>query len=298
MKIALLAFSVALSLFSNALQNAFGKSVLKTLADCLAFNCLISLAATAVLLATGGVPRMPSLFTLLLGIVFGLVTALSLVAHLSALSSGPMSYTVLIGSCSMLIPTFAGVLFWRETVHLSQVLGVALLVLAFYIGVNPKKDSRITGRWLLFCSLAFLSSGAVGVMQKVHQSSSHRGELNLFLVIAFLTSTAAMALLLPAVRRQGEVPAFRLRSRFSLMALACGVCTGLIHKINLYLSGVMPSILFFPLVNGCTILLAAVVANIVFHERPTRRQVASLLIGVAAVALVGNAAALLFPRAI
>ena len=72
------------------------------------------------------------------------------------------------------------------------------------------------------------------------------------------------------------------------MGIAAGLCLGLHHKMNLYLSGVLPSILFFPIMNGGLILLSSLAGWIVFREKLTRSQIFSLLLGVVAVCLIGN----------
>ena len=226
--------------------------------------------------------------------VFGSLTAMSLISNTLALSAGPMSITVLIGSCAMLVPTICGTIFWKETVQLPQLLGMVLLVAALYLCVNPKKDKSITLRWGVMCALAFISSGLIGVLQKVHQTSPHQRELTAFLVVSFLTAAVIMAGGLVILRGAKHVkPTVSLRSSFLVIALIAGACTGGVNKINMYLAGAMPSIIFFPLVNGSNILLSAVVASLLFREKLSRRQIAGFAIGVLAIALVGNAASLL-----
>ena len=290
----LLILSVGLAQLNTGIQNRFSKKMLKNLADCLAFTLLVSLMAAALLIALDGGFPLPSVYTLLLGMLFGAITAMSLISNSLALSAGPMSITVLIGSCAMLVPTICGTIFWREAVQVPQIIGMVLLVTALYLCVNPKKDKSITLRWIALCSLAFISSGLIGVLQKVHQTSPHRGELTAFLVVSFLTAALIMAgglLVLRCFRHvKRTVP---LRSSFPLIALVAGACVGGVNKINMFLAGAMPSILFFPLVNGSNILLSAVIASLLFREKLSRRQIVGFLIGVLAIALVGNAASLL-----
>ena len=79
-----------------------------------------------------------------------------------------------------------------------------------------------------------------------------------------------------------------MKSSASLNALIVGVCIGIVNKLNLYLSGKMPSIIFFPLVNGGLILLSAIVSIIFFKERMQKIQYISILVGVVAIALISN----------
>jgi len=60
------------------------------------------------------------------------------------------------------------------------------------------------------------------------------------------------------------------------------------HKINLYLSGVIDSAVFFPLVNGLPLLLSLLAAILFFRERPNLRQYIGILLGLAAVLLLSG----------
>ena len=61
------------------------------------------------------------------------------------------------------------------------------------------------------------------------------------------------------------------------IGLVCGVCTFAMNFINLKLSGLLPSQLFFPLVNGSAIVLSAIMSVVLFRERLTKRQTVPLM---------------------
>lgn len=52
------------------------------------------------------------------------------------------------------------------------------------------------------------------------------------------------------------------------------------NYINLKLSGVLPSQLFFPLVNGSTIILSSVMSVVVFKEHLSKKQAVGLIGGI------------------
>lgn len=54
----------------------------------------------------------------------------------------------------------------------------------------------------------------------------------------------------------------------------------MIHSLNLYISGVLPSIVFFPVVNSGLILMTAAVSVVVFHEKLKAKQIVGLIMGV------------------
>ena len=168
------------------------------------FNAVSCLTAAVVLLCWGGFGS-ASAFTVLLGVVFGAITALQGITNIAALQVGPMSYTSVIISFSTLISALSGVLFFDESLGWAQIVGIVLMLVSFILAAKSDSgEKKANVKWLFLCLIAFVATGGIGVMQKVHQSSVYRNELNAFLIIAFVSSAvfcAIFALLLK--RREG-----------------------------------------------------------------------------------------------
>ena len=54
----------------------------------------------------------------------------------------------------------------------------------------------------------------------------------------------------------------------------------IMNYINLKLSGVLPSQLFFPLINGSSIVLSSIMSVIIFKEKLSKRQTIGLIGGI------------------
>ena len=89
------------------------------------YNTLASVTAAIVLFCMNGF-SLPSLFTIVLGIVFGIITALQQVSNIQALKLGPLSYTTVIASLSTMIPTLCGAVIWGEHIAPVQWIGILL----------------------------------------------------------------------------------------------------------------------------------------------------------------------------
>jgi len=152
------------------------------------FNAVGCLSAAVILLCWGGFGQ-SSVFTIVLGLVFGVVTALQGITNIAALQVGPMSYTSVIISFSTLISALSGVMFFNESLGWVQIVGIVLMLASFVLAAkNDGNEKKANLKWLFLCLIAFLATGGIGVMQKVHQSSEYRDELNAFLIIAFVSS--------------------------------------------------------------------------------------------------------------
>ena len=72
-----------------------------------------------------------------------------------------------------------------------------------------------------------------------------------------------------------------------LIMVLCGVFSAINNKFNLYLSGVMDSAVFFPIVNGGVIVLSGLASVLVFKEKISGKKLAGLIIGIIATCLIG-----------
>ena len=207
------------------------------------------------------------------------------------MEKGPWAYTSVIISLSAMIPALSGTLFWNERIVWPQIVGMVLMVGCLVLSVDNKPDQKKASfRWLSYCLIAFVCTGMIGVMQKWHQNSDAKAELNAFLVIAFLVSFVYSAVSWGVLhRRSGENIGRTFGSWLPvILLLGGGVCAAVNNKLNLYLSGVMESAVFFPVVNGGGLVLTTAAAVLFFRERLTRRQWIGLSLGILSVIFVCN----------
>lgn len=286
----LLAFSVCITLTFCIIRNSISKKHIKNSADLQLFNA-ISSAASAVLLivfalVTGAAA--PSLYTVILGVVFGVFTAVQSLTHMQALKIGPLSYTTLIVTAAMLIPAFSGPLLFGESVTWVKYVGAALMAVSILLSVINSKgdDKKATFKWLVLAIVSMLFSGFIGILQKVHQSSDFKSELLGFLVIAFCVSELySVCLTLYYSKAKGEYPTLRmdLKSVVLPSAVTVGVFVALANQINLYLSGVMDAMIFFPVVNGAGLILSIAASAFLLKERLTPVRWCGIAVGTLAI---------------
>lgn len=261
------------------------------------FNAVGCLTAAAILLCWGGF-GLSSVFTVILGVAFGAVTALQGITNIAAFQIGPMSYTSVIISFSTLLSALSGVMFFDERLGWAQIVGIVLMLASFVLAAKSDGDEKKANfKWLSLCLIAFLATGGIGIMQKVHQSSGHRNELNAFLIIAFVSSAilcAIFAALLKARENKGSNTNRKEdKSKMQLWLLlgimiAGGACVAINNKFNLYLSGVMDSAVFFPIVNGGGLVLTTLSAVLLFKEKLSKKQWVGIVLGIASVVFLCN----------
>lgn len=292
----LLLLSVVINVVAYGItRNDFCKKDVKCDTDLYRFNMLSSLIAMIVLLMICGLSKAlvwPSGYTLYMGGAFGISAALCALLNMKALETGPLSYTSVIVSCAMVIPAISGMILFREIVSGWQIGGIVLMMVSFICAVDKKNDKASTSiKWLLFCLGAFLFSGIVGVMQKIHQNSMYKQEIGIFLVIAFgVSALFSWILVLNDKNKETRMDGKHIldRKRFWLCSLICGIGIALCNQINMYLSGVMAAIIFYPVVNGASMILTTTAGIVLWKERLTAKQWFGLIMGGIAILLLCN----------
>ncbi len=276
----LLTFSMLTMVIKNAIYNTVGKRLLTSDKDIYKFNAVMFILcaiAFFVLTLQGGL----SLYTLLLGVVFGISTTLSNVYNIKAMASGAMHITVLIITSSLILPTVFGTLISGEALSLPKAAAIIALIGFIYLSSANDKKVKTSKKWVLYCAIAFLTSGIIGILQKIHQTSVHKNELYGFLGCSFAVSFI-LALLLS---KKGESNT-KFTSKQYLLAVLCGACVFAMNLINLKLSGIIPSQIFFPLINGGSIILSSLLSIFIFKEKITLRQTLGLVGGLASLIVI------------
>ncbi len=226
-----------------------------------------------------------SILTIVIGILYALFSLISQIALISAMNCGPVAFTSLMFSCGFIISTILGAVYYRESIGVIKIVGIAVLVIAMWICISPKKTQKFSGKWFTLSFIAFLCAGIVGFMQKLHQRSDSKGELDMMLIIAF-GIMASVSLVLYIMSSNKNTAIIKSKS-FILCGLALGLCIAVQNKNNLFLAGVLPSAIFFPISNGGIILGSTVAASIMFNEKLTKIQIFGMILGVIAISVIG-----------
>ncbi len=290
-----LTISMAVALFGSLIGKHYTNKSAQGLFPVFLYNAITGAVAAVMLLVLGGFGDI-SVFTLLLGLAFGFITALQGVFTLNALRIGPMSYTSVLINFSTLITALSGVMFFNESFFWLQGVGIVLMLASFVCSVEKKTDEKKASfKWLLYSIIALFCSAGIGIMQKIHQNSPHKGELSSFLIIAFLISFVC-SLILAIYFQRKEKTSFRKafgvvektessKKQYVMLALVvfAGIFGAMNNKLNLYLSGVMNSAVFFPIVNGGGLVLSILAALVVFKEKLTKKQWLGIVLGVLSV---------------
>ena len=201
----LLIVTLLANTIATVLRGIYGKKYSTAASGYHIMNIFVSIISALVPAVLGGFSFEVSLFTAVLAIIFGFVTSIQCILYMKALSIGPVSLTTLLVSMSTVITSLSGIFFGEQPTAF-QYVGIALMVACFVLTVKADKSHRkATFGWLTLSIVSFALSGAIGVIQKIHQTSTHADELYAFLTVAFSVSVLYSLVSLPVtVKKDGD----------------------------------------------------------------------------------------------
>lgn len=244
------------------------------------------------------------------GVLYGLTLCGFLFFKMQAMVNGPLSLTALIGSSSFVVTVIFNVIYWKEPVGFFEISGVAAMLTAvLMITWKPRekdkvkvaykigKRQKISLKWKMYCLFFFIFSSATGIIFRFHQhiDAAHTDEMMIFssLIVMLLLSVVFLAsyrhkVQVAEVESENTLSKTKNRMGVLIFILLCGIMSCVYNRLNIYLTGVMLSNLFFPVFNGGVVILASLTGIILFKEKPTTIQVFGMILGVFAIMLVSR----------
>ena len=217
-----------------------------------------------------------SKITFMYGIVYGILLVLSQWMFTLSLKKGSTSICSVIYSLGFLLPTLSGIVFWNEEFAFCDLIG--LLIAIVIILLSMKKESNQNRTITPLIIVAMLSSGGLGIMQKLQQKNPFAEQKNEFLTIAFL-----FAFLCSFLAFFNSKHKIKIEIKSAAYPLLTGLCFGGANLFNTILAGKMKSAIFFPLQNISTIIFSSILGILIFKEKITLKTIFIIILGAATI---------------
>ncbi len=280
--IAYLFLSVTLSVGRNTISKNIATNTNKKAEFFLSQTVLF--ASAFVLLLFFGIENLAEIapITLSFGIIYGVLLILSQWMFTFALKNGNTSVCSVVYSLGFILPTVSGALFWNETLTLLNFIGILFAVIIVLLAAKKGEtgQGKRNGSFVLYIIIAMISSGGLGIMQKVQQSSKAADEKVVFLLVAFCFAFCCSFVAFLLCRERATFNTTKV-----LYPAFAGLCFGGANLCNTILAGKMKSMVFFPLQNISTILFTSLLGVFVFKEKITLKTAIILILGVMVVLL-------------
>lgn len=221
--------------------------------------------------------RMPSLQTLVYAVIYAILLIFAQWFYTAALGNGNTALCSTVYSMGFILPTLSGTLIWSEPFSALDLAGILCAAAAVCCsGSLPKQNKNTDKRYFLPLLIAMLASGGLGIMQKMQQKSIFSEERAMFLLMAFLL--AALGSLIASYIIGNEYENTSSKST-QFMAAGAGIAFGSCNLLNTALAGMLPSVVFFPVLNIGVILLTMLCSIIILNEQVQKRDAFVLILG-------------------
>lgn len=224
--------------------------------------------------------------TLMWAVIYGLVQSVFVLSKTAAMSSGPVAVTTLLGNSSLVISILVSLIVWDERVSPEQITGVLLLLLGTMLCTYKKSSGEYSTKWKILSIIFMIMAASVGITFKAFSKSGFREDAGSMMFLSSIVMVISFVIMcafsdgfhLPETM---ELP----KRRFMMYALLSGALSCLYNRLNIFTSGRIDAVIFFPGFNGGVVLLSAILSVIFCGEKLSGKQIAGIILGIAGIAV-------------
>lgn len=251
------------------------------------FNMLGTIVWCICLFAINGFKININKNVLLWGIIYGITQTLFMLFKTLAMNCGPVSTTTLIVNISLVLSILFCYFVWQEPIHVTDILGVIILLLGIILSTYEKKES-INGKWLFYSIFLLLFAASVGVCFKAFGKT---GSLNyagdMMLISAIVMLVLYFVLFLWTKKQDSPEEKNNLQKEFLLYAIISGCLSCAYNRLNIFLSSSLDAVIFFPAFNGGVILLSAFLSTVLCKEKLKPKKIIAIILGLIGICIIG-----------
>ncbi|MBE6739611.1 MAG: hypothetical protein E7565_04765 [Ruminococcaceae bacterium] len=261
-------------------QNVFKKAYSSKKKDVFWYNGIVSFAAAAVFLifSKGKLDFCKEIFPYIIG--FSVCFMICMFSSLMSVKTGSLALSSLIISYSLIIPTLHGIIFLKNPTSLLFFIGISLLIVSIFLVNFEKGEKKITKKWLIFVTLAFICNGLCSTIQSTQQIKFNGAYKSEFMFTVYSLGTIIMCIVSLIFEKQKTAERF---NKYNLFALCCGIANGVTNLFVMVLSTRMPTSVMFPIISAGSILATAAISFFVYKERFSKLQILGILMGTASI---------------
>lgn len=222
------------------------------------------------------------------GILYGITQALFILFKTLAMNSGPVSVTTLVGNMSLVISVLFCFVIWGEVISKFDVVGLVLLLAGIFLATYEKTEETGKRRWIIYVTFFLIFAAGVGISFKGFSKSGDLEQAgDMMLIAAFVMALLYMLLTIVTKKQCGAQKDDKVTREFYLYAIFTGVLSCIYNRLNIYLSGNLDAVIFFPAFNGGVIFLSTIFSVIFLKERLRAKTIVGGGLGLIGICIIG-----------
>ncbi len=224
----------------------------------------------------------------LYSLAFAVFTVSFQLFYTKVLAIGCVSLTVMTVNLSMVIPTLVSFAFYNETMSILRVIGIVLTVAVIILVADSKSGGKINKKLLLFSLLSSLSNAAIGITQKIFNTSAFAVERGAFVSSSYILAFAltSIILLFSCILSKGAQKQEKTNYKLFIYSAVVGIVLAVFQWVNNYALTIVDGTFLFPAYSGGSIILSLLSGVFLFKDKLNKKQILGVSLGVMAVVLM------------
>ena len=243
------------------------------------FNSLVGIVGFLIYFAICGFKIEITVFSLIIAVLLTLFVGIYTIIGFKIMSIGSMAvYTVFLMLGGMTLPYFYGIIFLGESVTLTKVIALLLMITAIVLQ-NDKSDDKQKLFFYLLCIFVFILNGLTSIASKIHQIDLGFKTVseNEFIVLKNLIRALMFGGMLPFFKN-GNGKILSIKPKMYVVIVLSGVVSSTAYLLQIVCASHLPATIQFPVMTGGTIMFTAILGLVLFGEKINKRQVTGLII--------------------
>ena len=285
MSLLLLCLSIILSGVRNILSKGISELKFGTKQFFFTQACIFICGSLVLIFITNPSFEAVALLTLIYAVIYSILLLSAQYCYTSALKKGNIGICSVIYSLGFIFPTLSGSLFWNEELTGMNIIGILMVIPTIVVSGMPSSQSgqqKNINTYIFPLIFAMLSSGGLGIIQKVQQNSPYPEQRNFFVILAFALAGIVSLLISLFAKRETQMKI----GKKLIFGIGIGTAFGVCNLLNTILAGQLNSAVFFPVFNIGTILFSIASGVICYKEKISKKDLTVLLLGIISILLI------------
>lgn len=280
-------YLILLSIVFASLNSVLLHKAKIALNDVFIFNFLCAAVWCVVLFIANGFELQINKSVLIWGSTYGATQTLFILFKTLAMNSGSVSITTLVGNFSLVISVLFCFVVWGETISLLDIVGLVLLMLGIILSTNKGASNASSAKWPLYLILFLVFAAAVGISFKAFSKTNNSEYAGDMMIVAAVVMLIAYAIICLLTKKRNTDDSGKINKGFIMFAMVSGVLSCIYNRLNIFLSGAINAVVFFPAFNGGVIILSTVLSIVLLKEKLNLKTSIGILLGVAGICIIG-----------
>jgi drug/metabolite transporter (DMT)-like permease len=161
--------------------------------------------------------------------------------------------------------------------------GLLLLIVSLFLTNKPQKGEKISGKWLVYVSIAVLSNAGCCISQ-TQQQVDFNEQYGSQLMILALSMALVFYIIMMIITERKMIPTLFKGGWYN--APISGLANGANNLLVMVLRPMMSAAVLFPLISGGGLVVTLLISLFLFKERLGRVQTFGFFLGLASVILL------------